>query len=74
MTFQMFAHRVMEREKTAAGTHAGKDRATHSGSEENMLCGNENRSRGKHTGRRRVHHVKRHREDLIFKRKINIRG
>jgi hypothetical protein len=23
MTFQMFAHRVMEREKTAAGTHAG---------------------------------------------------
>ncbi|CAD6209148.1 unnamed protein product [Miscanthus lutarioriparius] len=43
MPFQMFAYRVMETEKTAAGTHASKDRATDSSSEENMLCGNENR-------------------------------
>ena len=31
------------REKTAAGTHASKDRATDSSSEEIMLCANENR-------------------------------
>ncbi|CAL4955869.1 unnamed protein product [Urochloa decumbens] len=37
--FQMFAYRAMEREKAAAGAHAG---ASDSGSEGNSLCGEEN--------------------------------
>ncbi|KQK08784.1 uncharacterized protein LOC100834316 [Brachypodium distachyon] len=39
--FQMFAYRVVEREKTAATVHA-KDRASDSGSEGNSLYGDEN--------------------------------
>ncbi|PUZ55756.1 hypothetical protein GQ55_5G238000 [Panicum hallii var. hallii] len=39
--FQMFAYRTVEREKIA-GAHAGRDRASDSGSEGNSLCGEEN--------------------------------
>ncbi|CAD6237819.1 unnamed protein product [Miscanthus lutarioriparius] len=41
--FQMFAYRAVEREKTAVGAHASRDRATDSGSEENSLCSDDNR-------------------------------
>ncbi|CAL4962585.1 unnamed protein product [Urochloa decumbens] len=41
--FQMFAYRAVEREKMAAGAHAGgRDRASDSGSEGNSVCGEEN--------------------------------
>uniref|UniRef100_A0A0E0GB21 Protein kinase domain-containing protein n=1 Tax=Oryza nivara TaxID=4536 RepID=A0A0E0GB21_ORYNI len=40
--FQMFAYRVMEREKAAGAVHVAKDRASDSGSDGNSLYGDEN--------------------------------
>uniref|UniRef100_A0A0D9V315 Protein kinase domain-containing protein n=1 Tax=Leersia perrieri TaxID=77586 RepID=A0A0D9V315_9ORYZ len=40
--FQMFAYRVMEREKAAGAVHVAKDKVSDSGSEGNSLYGDEN--------------------------------